>query len=495
MSILYKSTRGKDDFITASEAIIKGMAENGGLYVPNEIPRLECNLKDFVSMDFRELAYFIVHIFFPDFQENTLKDFINKAYDNKFDSDHITPLVEKADSFFLELFHGPTLAFKDVALSLLPYLLKGAAEKEGINKKIVILTATSGDTGKAALQAFAGIQGVNIIVFYPKDGVSQIQKLQMVTQQGDNTFVIGVEGNFDDAQTGVKNIFNDTSLGKKLEMNKAAFSSANSINIGRLVPQIVYYFYSYLTLLKEGKINENEKINFVVPTGNFGNILAGYYAKKMGLPVNKLICASNENNVLTDFLNSGVYDKNRPFKVTSSPSMDILISSNLERFIYEICDRDDTIVEKLMEQLKTQGSYKISDGMGERMKDFYGGFATEEETFSTIKELFDDEGYVIDTHTAVAYEVYKQYKAKTGDLSNTVILSTASPFKFTKNVCDAIGIYEEGMDDFKCAERLSKAAGIPIPEQVKNLKNKKILHTRVCAKYAMKETVEKILGV
>lgn len=493
MSILYKSTRGKDDFVTASQAIIKGIAENGGLYVPSEIPKLECNLKTLLSMNFRELAYFIVHKFFPDFQESDLKNFINKAYDNKFDNDHITPLVEKSDGFFLELFHGPTLAFKDVALSLLPYLLKGAAEKEGIHKKIVILTATSGDTGKAALQAFSGVQGIDIIVFYPRDGVSQIQKLQMLTQQGTNTFVVGVEGNFDDAQTGVKSIFNEAALNKKMESNNMIFSSANSINIGRLVPQIVYYFYSYLTLLREGRINENEKINFVVPTGNFGNILAGYYAKKMGLPVKKLICASNENNVLTDFINTGVYDKNRPFKVTSSPSMDILVSSNLERFIYEICDKDENTVANLMEQLKTQGRYEISDDMREKMADFYGGFANEEQTFRTIKELFRNEGYVIDTHTAVAYEVYKQYKDKTGDLSKTVILSTASPFKFTKNVCDAIDIYEPGMDDFQCADKLSKAACIKMPEQIKNLKSMKILHNRICTKYAMKETVEKIL--
>lgn len=495
MSILYKSTRGKDDFVTASQAIIKGIAENGGLYVPKEIPKLECNLKDLLSMNFRELTYFIVHKFFPDFQESDLKNFINKAYDNKFDNDNITPLVEKSEVFFLELFHGPTLAFKDVALSLLPYLLKAAAEKEGIHKKIVILTATSGDTGKAALQAFAGIKGIDIIVFYPKDGVSQIQKLQMTTQQGENTFVVAVEGNFDDAQTGVKNIFNDTALNKKLDLNNMVFSSANSINIGRLVPQIVYYFYSYLTLMKTGRIKENEKINFVVPTGNFGNILAGYYAKKMGLPVNKLICASNENNVLTDFLNTGIYDKNRPFKVTSSPSMDILISSNLERFIYELSHGNEDAVAKLMEQLKTQGSYKISHDMSENMMDFYGGFATEEQTFSSIKELFNNEGYAIDTHTAVAYQVYKQYKDKTGDAAKTVILSTASPFKFTKNVCDAIGIYEDGMDDFKCADRLSSTAGIEIPEQVKNLKNNKILHNRVCTKYQMKEIVEKILEV
>lgn len=495
MSILYKSTRGKDDFVTASQAIIKGIAENGGLYVPKEIPKLECNLRDLLSMNFRELAYFIVHKFFPDFQESDLKNFINKAYDNKFDNDNITPLVEKSEVFFLELFHGPTLAFKDVALSLLPYLLKAAAEKEGIHKKIVILTATSGDTGKAALQAFAGIKGIDIIVFYPKDGVSQIQKLQMTTQQGENTFVVAVEGNFDDAQTGVKNIFNDTALNKKLDLNNMVFSSANSINIGRLVPQIVYYFYSYLTLMKTGRIKENEKINFVVPTGNFGNILAGYYAKKMGLPVNKLICASNENNVLTDFLNTGIYDKNRPFKVTSSPSMDILISSNLERFIYELSHGNEDAVAKLMEQLKTQGSYKISHDMSKNMMDFYGGFATEEQTFSSIKELFNNEGYAIDTHTAVAYQVYKQYKDKTGDAAKTVILSTASPFKFTKNVCDAIGIYEDGMDDFQCADRLSSTAGIEIPEQVKNLKNNKILHNRVCTKYQMKETVEKILEV
>lgn len=493
MSILYKSTRGKNDFVTASQAIIKGIAENGGLYVPNEIPKLECSLKTLLSMNFRELAYFIVHKFFPDFQESDLKNFINKAYDNKFDNDNITPLVEKSEGFFLELFHGPTLAFKDVALSLLPYLLKEAAEKEGIHKKIVILTATSGDTGKAALQAFSGIEGIDIIVFYPRDGVSQIQKLQMLTQQGTNTFVVGVEGNFDDAQTGVKSIFNEAALNKKMELNNMIFSSANSINIGRLVPQIVYYFYSYLTLLREGKINENEKINFVVPTGNFGNILACYYAKKMGLPVKKLICASNENNVLTDFINSGVYDKNRPFKVTSSPSMDILVSSNLERFIYEICDRDENIVANLMEQLKTQGRYKISDDMSKKMTDFYGGFANEEQTFRIIKELFNNEGYIIDTHTAVAYAVYKQYKDKTGDLSKTVILSTASPFKFTKNVCDAIGIYEPGMDDFQCADKLSKAVCIKMPEQIKNLKSMKILHNRICTKYAMKETVEKIL--
>lgn len=493
--MIYRSTRNSNEAILSCGAMIKGIANDNGLYVPDEIPLIKENLVDLTNMSYRSLAFFIMKRFFMDFEDGELKDCIEKAYDHKFDSPLIAPLVEKEGVHFLELYHGPTLAFKDMALSILPHLLKAAKEKLSIKKELVILTATSGDTGKAALEGFSNVEGAKIIVFFPEDGVSDIQKRQMITQEGENTFVAGINGNFDDAQRGVKNIFSDMEFGKKLHEKGYILSSANSINIGRLIPQIVYYFYGYLKLLKENKIQSGENINVVVPTGNFGNILAAYYAKSMGLPVNKLICASNSNNVLYDFLKSGIYDRRRELKLTSSPSMDILVSSNLERLLFEISGRDYVMIKEIMEKLQTDGLYQIPECMRENLKDFYGGFADEDETFEGINKVYKAAGYVMDTHTAVAYSVYDKYKQETGDNTQTIIASTASPFKFGRSVCSSIGIKTYGLNDFEVIDKLSKEAKIEIPGAIRSLKSKKIVHNNKCNKDQMKQSIEKFLRV
>ena len=401
MNLLYKSTRDAEKTVTASQAILKGLADDGGLFVPVSIPKLPVSLGELKEMTYQEIAYTVMKEFLTDFTEEELKSCIAKAYDSKFDTEEIAPLAKVEEAYYLELFHGATIAFKDMALSILPHLLTTSAKKNQVKNEIVILTATSGDTGKAALAGFADVPGTKIIVFYPKHGVSPIQEKQMVTQRGENTYVIGIEGNFDDAQTGVKKMFSDAALAE--EMNEAGyqFSSANSINIGRLVPQVVYYVYSYATLLARGEISDGEQINVVVPTGNFGNILAASYAKQMGVPIAKLICASNENKVLFDFFTTGCYDRNRDFILTTSPSMDILISSNLERLIYQTAGRDAEKNNEFMKELNTNGVYTITDDMKEQMKDFYGNYATEEETAQTIKEVYNKADYIIDTHTAV----------------------------------------------------------------------------------------------
>ena len=386
MSLLYRSTRSADVKVTASQAILKGLAADGGLYVPESIPALDVSLEELAGMDYREVAYEVMKLFITDFTEEELKNCINKAYDSKFDTDEIAPLVNADGAYFLELFHGATIAFKDMALSILPHLLTTSARKNNIKNDIVILTATSGDTGKAALAGFADVKGTKIIVFYPKHGVSPIQEKQMVTQKGDNTYVVGIEGNFDDAQTGVKTMFGDSELAKELDANGFQFSSANSINIGRLVPQVVYYVYAYTRLLANNEIKNGDRINVVVPTGNFGNILAAYYAKNMGLPIAKLICASNENKVLFDFFKTGTYDRNREFVLTSSPSMDILISSNLERLIYRIAGDDANANKELMDSLKKDGRYTITDDMRAKLEDFYGNYASEAETAEETSE-------------------------------------------------------------------------------------------------------------
>lgn len=495
MKILYKSTRNSENMISCSEAIIKGIAEDGGLYVPTEIPVLDKKVIQLADMSYKELAYYIIEKYFPCFSEEELKSCIDNAYDDKFETDSITPLVEKGGINFLELYHGPTLAFKDVALSFLPHIMKAAIKKQKLTKNVVILTATSGDTGKAALVGFKNVEGTKIIVFFPKDGVSDIQKMQMITQEGDNVFVVGIDGNFDDAQSGVKEIFNDKQLIAKLYEKGYMFSSANSINIARLVPQIVYYFYSYANLLKSEGIKENENINVVVPTGNFGNILAGYYAKKMGLPINKFICASNENNVLSDFFNTGIYDKKRPFFTTNSPSMDILISSNLERFLYEISGKDESLINELMKKLKEEGRYEINETMRENLKDFYGGFATEKEVLESINEVYRDSKYVMDTHTAVAYSVYKDYRENTKDNTKTIVLSTASPFKFPKSVAKAIDLQVDKIDDFQCIQILAQNEKILVPKSIKNLKDREILHKITCKKDDMKLMIRNFLKV
>ena len=456
MSLFYKSTRDDSVKVTASQAILKGLAPDGGLFVPESIPSFDKSLEELSKMSYKEVAYEVMKLMLDDFTEEELKACIDKAYDEKFDTDVIAPLVKADGAYYLELFHGATIAFKDMALSILPHLLITSAKKNDVHNEIVILTATSGDTGKAALAGFADVKGTRIIVFYPKNGVSPIQEKQMVTQKGDNTYVIGIKGNFDDAQTGVKKIFGDKELEKEMAEAGFQFSSANSINIGRLVPQIVYYVYAYTRLLADGEIKAGDKINAVVPTGNFGNILAAFYAKNMGLPINKLICASNENKVLYDFFTTGEYDRNREFVLTTSPSMDILISSNLERLIYRIAGNSAKKNSELMESLKNTGKYEITPEMKAQLSDFYGNYATEAEDAATIKKLYEDTGYVIDTHTAVAATVYEKYKKETGDDTVTVIASTASPYKFTRSVMDAIDSKYDSMTDFELVDELSK---------------------------------------
>lgn len=491
----YTSTRDNKVSLSASKAILQGLSHDGGLFVPEVMPKLGVSLDALTDMNYREVAYEVMKQFFTDFTEEELKYCIDSAYDKKFDTDEIAPLVELKDEYILELFHGKTIAFKDMALSILPYLMQVSAKKNNVNNEIVILTATSGDTGKAALAGFADVPGTSIIVFYPKDGVSPIQKQQMLTQEGDNTNVVGIEGNFDDAQTGVKKIFNDKELAEKMNKNGYQFSSANSINIGRLVPQVVYYFYSYKTLLKNGKIKSGDKVNFVVPTGNFGNILAAYYAKEMGLPVNRLICASNENKVLYDFFKNGTYDKNREFILTSSPSMDILVSSNLERLIYFMTGRDAEKTKEYMDSLSSKGVYSVSAESFANAEEFYGGYATEDEDKATIKAVFEKEHYVLDTHTAVAVTVYNKYVADTGDKTPTIVDSTASPYKFTKSVMEAIDPKYADKGDFELVSELEKISGVPVPKAVSEIITAPVRHNRICAADKMKEEVCDILGI
>jgi len=491
--IYYKSTRGNENEVKSAEAIARGLSDDGGLFVPTSIPKLTIGLEELNKMDYKELAFTIMKEFLTDYEEKDIKECIEKAYDKKFDTTKIAPLVKHGETYFLELYHGPTLAFKDMALSILPYLLKKAVKKLNINKEMVILTATSGDTGKAALEGFSDVPGTKIIVFFPQEGVSEIQKRQMLTQSGDNTFVIGIEGNFDDAQNGVKQMLTDESLLKRLQQNNKMFSSANSINIGRLIPQVVYYFYAYTQLCNSGDIKTGDEINFCVPTGNFGNILAGYYAKKMGLPIKKLICASNENKVLFDFINTGTYDRLRDFVITMSPSMDILISSNLERLLYAISGEDSKKIKKLMNDLKENGKYEIDDNMKEELKDFFGGYASEEDTAKAITDVYKTTNYVIDTHTAVSYAVYQKYLEQAEDATKTVIVSTASPYKFTPDVMKSIDEKYIGLNDFELIKELSKITNVDIPVGIKDLETRPVLHKTVCNKNEMQIQIEKIL--
>jgi len=493
MEIMYSSTRGHGGKVTASQAILKGLAEDGGLFVPDKIPALDKSLKELSEMSYQEVAYEVMKLFLTDFTEDELKTCINRAYDSKFDTEVIAPLAYAEGAYYLELFHGATIAFKDMALSILPHLMITSARKNNIKNEIVILTATSGDTGKAALAGFADVEGTRIIVFYPKSGVSPIQEKQMVTQKGKNTLVVGIKGNFDDAQTGVKKMFGDKELEKELAGKGFQFSSANSINIGRLVPQIVYYVYAYAQLLKEDKIKDGEAINVVVPTGNFGNILAAFYAKNMGLPVAKLICASNTNKVLYDFFESGDYDRNREFHLTTSPSMDILISSNLERLIYRIAGNDPERNSALMADLSSKGIYSITDEERKGLKDFYGGFSDEKETADEIARVYKACGYVMDTHTAVASSVYHKYEEKTGDKTVTVIASTASPFKFTRSVMNAIDEKYDKYDDFTLIDELSKLANVKIPQAIEDIRTAPVVHDHVCEISEMPDVVRGFL--
>lgn len=493
MSLYYKSTRNSKVKVTASEAILKGLAPDGGLFVPEKIPSLEMSLDDLKSMNYQEIAYEVMKQFLTDFTEKELKECIERAYDSKFDTEEIAPLVKADSIYYLELFHGATIAFKDMALSILPHLMTTAAKKNRIDKKIVILTATSGDTGKAALAGFADVEGTQIIVFYPKNGVSKVQELQMVTQKGNNVDVVAIHGNFDNAQSGVKAMFENKELEKELEKNGYQFSSANSINIGRLVPQVVYYVFAYAKLLENEEITAGEKINVVVPTGNFGNILAAYYAKQMGVPIAKLICASNENKVLFDFFETGTYDKNREFVLTTSPSMDILISSNLERLLYSIAGEDSEKTKELMSELKTAGRYTITEKMKEKLADFAAGYASETETLNQIQTVYKRTGYVIDTHTAVASYVCDAYQKESKDAAKCLAVSTASPYKFVKSVMSAIDESFSEKDEFELLEDLRKISGTELPQAIKDILDADILHHIECDVDQMEQTVKEIL--
>ena len=497
----YHSTRDKGISVSSAEAIKKGLSEEGGLFVPDSFPSVTLDeIQALSQKSYTERAKFILSRYLTDFTEEELDNCVSSAYTaEKFETNAIAPVYKLNDSvYFLELWHGPTCAFKDMALQILPHFMTVSRKKTNETGEIVILVATSGDTGKAALEGFKDVNGTRIIVFYPDNGVSEIQKLQMITQEGNNVSVAAVKGNFDDAQSGVKKIFTDADYENLLARNHFKLSSANSINWGRLVPQIVYYFSAYADMRAGGEIKCGEKINIVVPTGNFGNILAAYYASRMGLPVNKFICASNENNVLTDFISTGVYNKNRDFHTTISPSMDILISSNLERFLYELTDKDDKLVAEWMKALNTGGVYEVSADVKERLqKNFRAGYSNDAETMAAIKKCYDEYDYVIDTHTAVAKSVYDKYAAETGDTTKTVIASTASPFKFNQSVLIALEDHNfvAGKDEFTLLDELSEKSGMNIPKSLYELKDKSPIFNLVCEKDQMQQVVSDFLMI
>jgi len=498
--MLYTSTRNKQIKVSAAQAIAQGISEEGGLFVPCELPQFSVEeIGKMTAMTYVERAKTVLRTFLTDFTEEEISYCVEGAYaKGKFSSEKIAPTVHISENEnILELWHGPTCAFKDMALQLLPYLMTVAAKKTVDGKKIIILVATSGDTGKAALEGFKDVPGTGILVFYPVDGVSPMQKLQMTTQEGENVAVCAINGNFDDAQSAVKAIFTNEEIKAALAEKNMMFSSANSINWGRLVPQIVYYFSAYADMVEQGRIALGEEINVVVPTGNFGNILAGYYAKKMGVPIKKLICASNSNNILTDFLTSGEYNKNRPFYTTTSPSMDILISSNLERLLYHAAGEDDKLVTELMNDLQQNGVYRVSDALLSEIRTcFDAGFADEKAVFATIKDHSDRFGYLLDTHTAVAVSVYKDYVVRTGDDLPTVIDSTASPFKFPKSVLNAVtGNADETVDEFETIEQIHTLLGAEVPAPLAALKGKASRFSEVCNKENMSKMVFKLLHI
>lgn len=488
---MYSSTRGGGDKINAAKAVIKGIADDKGLFVPDAIPTLPVKIETLAGKSYQEIAELVIGTFFQDYTQEEIHDCVMSAYDEKFAADEIVPMAKlngETPVYILELYHGKTAAFKDMALSILPYLLTTAMKKEKEDKQIAILTATSGDTGKAALEGFADVPNTQIIIFFPEDGVSEVQKRQMVTQEGDNTHVFAIRGNFDDAQTGVKGIFADNEFAEDLESKGYKLSSANSINIGRLVPQVAYYVYGYAKLLEVGEIQPGEKINVTVPTGNFGNILAAYYAKEMGIPIAKFICASNENKVLTEFINTGKYDIQRDFHLTNSPSMDILISSNLERLLYHLSGRNGHVVKDLMKKLDREKVYEVEDDTKAAMADFYGNFADQPETLKAINEAYEKSGYLMDTHTGVAYNVYQKYVAETGDKTKTIIASTASPYKFATAVSQAIELDIE-IDDFQYVRSLFDETRVSIPEGLRDLERKEVRHDKVINVGDMKNQV------
>lgn len=490
--MFYKSTRNSEVNVSSAQAIAQGISAEGGLFVPSEIPAISMDdIKALGEKSYAERALFVFSKFLTDYTEAEIRYCVDGAYNTKnFDSDNIAEIAHLFDgTYMLELWHGPTCAFKDMALQILPYLLTTAAKKIKLNKKVVILVATSGDTGKAALEGFKDVPDTEILVFYPDNGVSAMQKKQMTTQEGSNVGVCAIKGNFDDAQTGVKTIFTNSDVAEKLSENGMMFSSANSINWGRLAPQIIYYVSTYAQLLADGEIEAGEKINIVVPTGNFGNILAGFYAKKMGVPVNKLICASNANNVLTDFIKTGIYDRNRPFHATISPSMDILISSNLERLLYHLCGENDAQIKEWFGALSETGKYEVTDEVKKVLsEEFYAGCCNDDETKATIKEIFDKYSYTCDTHTAVAVKVYEDYVKATGDKTKTIIASTASPYKFSGSVLQAIG-KKTDCDEFGLVDELAEVSNIPVPASLAALKNKEIRFNKIIDKSEMKDYV------
>ncbi len=495
MNLQYKSTRNSELKVTASQAILKGLAPDGGLFVPETLPSLDVSMEELKDKSYQEIAYLVMKQFLTDFTEEELKSCINKAYDSKFDTQEIAPLAKVDGTYYLELFHGATIAFKDMALSILPHLLTTSAKKNKAENEIVILTATSGDTGKAAMAGFADVEGTRIIVFYPKNGVSKVQELQMLTQKGANVDVVAIHGNFDNAQSGVKAMFEDKALAEELGKKGYQFSSANSINIGRLVPQVVYYVYAYAKLLAHEEIQAGELIDVVVPTGNFGNILAAYYAKNMGVPIEKLVCASNENKVLFDFFQTGTYDRNRDFILTTSPSMDILISSNLERLIYLITGEDSEKTDAFMQELKQDGKYAVTDAMKEKLADFEAGYATEAQTSQMIHDVYKKTGYVMDTHTAVAAYVCDSLKKEEKLDKKCLVASTASPFKFVKSVMTSIDPSYENADELALMDTLKETAGVELPQAIKDIMDAKILHNLECDVDQMEATVKSVLGL
>lgn len=495
----YNSTRNSNIKVNSAEAITQGISVEGGLFVPENIPEITLDeIKKLGNMSYADRAAYVFKKYLTDFTDAEIHYCTDNAYNTKnFETETIAELAHLFDgTYMLELWHGPTCAFKDMALQILPYFLTTSAKKINLDKKIIILVATSGDTGKAALEGFKDVEGTQILVFYPEDGVSSMQKRQMKTQEGSNVGVCALKGNFDDCQNGVKSIFTDNDVKKLLEENKMMFSSANSINWGRLVPQIVYYISAYTELVKDEEINLGEEINIVVPTGNFGNILAAYYAKHMGVPVNKLICASNINNVLTDFIRTGVYDRNRKFYATTSPSMDILISSNLERLLYLMTDKNDELIKEWFGALAKDGKYEVNDTVKEKLnKEFYGGFCDDEQTKKTIRDIYEKFSYTCDTHTAVAVKVYEDYKRETGDSTKTVIASTASPYKFSVSVLEAIEKRKSDLDEYDMVDKLCVLSKLSVPSALATLKNKPEKFSDSIEKNQMKDYVIKSLGL
>ncbi|MBQ6670788.1 MAG: threonine synthase [Firmicutes bacterium] len=491
----YKSTRGIAPEMSASGAIIKGIAADRGLYVPEEFPKLEA-FNHMAALDYKSIAAKVLAPYLSEFSAEELKECIDGAYDGKYSVPEIVPVRKAGGAYFLELYHGPTAAFKDMALQLMPRLLVKSMEKNHEDKTVVILVSTSGDTGTAALKGFENVPGTQIVVFFPDGAVSPVQERQMRTASGSNAHVFSILGNFDDAQTTQKQILSDDVLLKEMEAAGFTFSAANSMNVGRLIPQIVYYVWGYLKMVTDdGAIFPGDPINICVPSGNFGNILSAYYAMRMGVPVKKLICASNKNKVLTDFMNTGIYDANREFFVTNSPSMDILISSNLERLLYHLADEDAAEVRSLMDQLSETGRYQVSEKVFEKLsKLFAAGYADEDEINAAIGDLYAEEGYLMDTHTAVGYKVWKDYAERTGDYTPTLIASTASPYKFAASIAGSIGI-EPGADEFDTIERLFIATGYPVPSGLAGLKDRPVVHKEAIKREDMKERVKKLLGL